>query len=308
MDAFDSNSNRSDIMSSYIILATAIMIASLAIGNTEAGYERLDKYLTKQVANDEVGPNIEAASIWLKEQREKKLSFMSSTPVTDLEKFTALQQVIDDIKCDDTAHEIMRDNERAVGLSTLFAEGKVTRRVDKVILEIFKNHAERCQQVYPNTYREKKQQLSSQQIGRVETIAKLILEHERYVKPKDFPFYTSENLFNHYVKRPFSVDRCLGENLNQAAIVANSKRSINKDRVKEMMMNHLIEPCKLFVSLLGPGLYSPAGFDAKFRHKIDGSNREFYLLWSYFMICKALINHEREVFLDVVMSTNMRAL
>lgn len=145
-------------MMPYIVVAV-LVLASLATGTTQASYGRLNSYLIARVNDDDVGSNIEAASRWLKEQSSRRLPFLSPAPVPDLEKFTALKRVIDDTKCDQAAYEIMRANEDAVGLNRLVTNEMVTRRVDKVMLEIFKNHAERCSTNYPIIWREKKDRL-----------------------------------------------------------------------------------------------------------------------------------------------------
>lgn len=89
-----------------------------------------------------------------------------------MKKFVALKQVIDDTKCDHTAHEILRAN-----IDEADPAGDV-RRADKIILKVRKNHAERCLSVYPAAYLEKKKQLDDTVLRRVKEIGDNIIDYD----------------------------------------------------------------------------------------------------------------------------------
>lgn len=376
-----------------ILQVSVLLVAHLA--HARAGYERIDNYLTNKVNTDAVEPNLEAANRWLGEASCTQLSFLCSTPISDLRKFIALQEVADDTRCDGSTYEVMRKNERAIGLSSLVAEGKAIRRVDKVMLEIFKEHAERCDLVYISTFRKKAPFLGEIMTDRVKAITKRIMHKEKSTKPEGYDFYSAENLFNNYVKQEFSIDRCLGEqmllrtyknhgqqcikvlpinlrgrqidckieagvvelvqrllrkdgftipdrifhqseavfdeyiknsisvsrflagsNVLRDALIINAKEDSNfkylqrapgsehvhKDKIKDLVDQYLIEPCRRYMDNLGPAVFTPARIDALFEVYFDQYNPEFYLSWASFMICKALVENEGIVVTDVTLA------
>lgn len=167
------------MMRSFTILMATLVIASLGTGSTRALYRRINNYLVEKVKSDDVGANLEAASKWLEEQENIKQSFLTRTPIEDLKKFTALQQVVEDTTCDHMAYDIMSANEKAVGSQVLLGSRQTLRRVDKVMLEIFENHAKRCWDVYPVTYRTMKLELDAVLFERAKKLAQTVIEADK---------------------------------------------------------------------------------------------------------------------------------
>lgn len=310
-------------MSSYAFLVASFMVASIAIRNTEAGYDKLNEYLvTKVVDNDEVEANMEAASKWLADQNKVRLKFITRAPIDDLKKFTALQQVIADTRCDRRAYEIMRPNEKAVGLHKKKDYKEVVRRVDKVMLSIFKSHAEKCLSTYRQVYRTKMEQLDEEVRKQVERLAEAIIRANGYTGP----WYVAtdpSNLINRYIRyhltvRSFAgVDKALYRALidntegdpdakytQRVADEQSDKRTIHEGKIKELIGKHLIEPCRLYEAEMGPDVFIPGEFEARVYNKVDNSDRDYYLGWSYFKICRALIADESAVFDEVVGAAN----
>lgn len=381
-------------MLSFFIASVAVLVVA-SLGHAQAGYERIDRYLTSKVDTDQVEPNLEAAASWFEGAGCTQLSFLCSTPISDLRKFTALQEVVDDTRCDGGTYEVMRRNEKAVGLSRLVAEGKVTRRVDKVMLKIFKDHAERCDLFYTSTYWKKTDSLGEILTDRVKTIAKRIISSEKSTKPDSYNVHSAKTLFDDYVRQEFSIDRCLGEqmllrtyknhgqqcikvlpinlkgrqidcrietgvvnlvqrllrkdgftipdriflqsqgvfdeyiknsisvsrflagsNVLRDALVINAREDPDskylqrapasehnhKDKIKDLVHQYLIEPCRIYTDNLGPAVFTPARIDALFNLFIDEYYSEFYLSWASFMICKALVENEGLVVTDVTLA------
>lgn len=304
------------MMRSYNALLATFVVASLASTGIQADYGRINRYLVAHVDTDEVGPNMEAASNWLKEKGGNKLALLSTTPVSGLKQFTALQQVMGSPKCDRTEYEIMLLNESAVDLYDLVFEKRVNRRVDKVMHEIFKDHAEKCHQVYIDEFRSK--ELDSVVVERVTNITETILEKKRFIIPTRI-FYSPQYLFDEYVVQALTIDDCTGLDYLKAAIEFSAKGDpdvkylvripdeltgkavVHVDKIKDLVKKYLIEPCKAFVAELAP-VFVPARFDAKFYNQLDDSNQDYYLSWVSFMICKALTEHEAAVFADVILS------
>lgn len=300
------------------ILVATILIAALSIKSTQAGYRRINDYLIKQVReNDDVSANMEAASRWLKEQESKKTSCFSSVPISSLSKFTALQQVIDDSKCDRTTYEIMRANEEATGRSNLESEEKAFRRVDKVILKIFRAHAERCYKVYPVICREKFKQLDGQIVKQAVDLAKTLTFYDRDFRIPEQRFNQPANLYDRYIRNSISIEPYLGgilkvvlnnnakgdpdlKYLKKTIDERTGKSVINKGKIKDLVQKYMIEPCKMFVENFDSDVFTPARFELRYYTVKEKPSTDFYLTWSFFMICKAVTENDGVVINDII--------
>lgn len=305
-------------MKSHTLSVIAFVVA-VAISDAQARYGRLNSYLIEEVPNDEVDLNLKAARKWLEEQQDMRLSFLSRVPTSDLKKFTALQQVIEDTKCDQTAYDIGRANLEAADLRR-----DSIRRVDKVILKIFEDHARRCMKVYPSRYRAKKAQLDQQLLERIEQIAgtavRLDLFTPRYGRRYTviYPYH----LFSFYIKNRLTARRLPDIiHILETGLAYNSlgdpdvkylqkfqddsgKQVIHRDKIEALIRRHLIEPCQQYEAAMGPDLFIPAEFDVGFHYELD-DDRDYYMSWSYFTICRALTSDKSGV-LDELISTVAR--
>lgn len=302
-------------MRPHIILLAALTINSLVFRSTEASYARLNGYLTQNVYDDNVETNMAAAERWLQEMESSKQSFYVKSPVKNLKRFVALKKVIGDTKCDGEAYEIMRANEEATGLHRLYENGKVVRRVDKVILKIFKDHAVRCSRVYPVTYKQKRQQLDGVTFRRVENLATIVMNADKFVSSsRNIRFNIDSNsLYMRYIKNPPAIQAFARENILYDTMTSTARDDIairdaertddrivkpilNKPKLRSLVKEYLIEPCREFKSRFGQDLFVPARFDARLHHEIDHANVEYYLGWSYFNICRAVLDDEVQLY------------
>lgn len=278
-------------------LLTTLVVALQATSGIEAGYKRLNEYLSKKVPSDEISPNMEAANRWLEEQACSKCSLLRMAPVADLRKFTALQQVIGDTECDYTTYTIMRENEKAIGLLKLKLNGEVSRRVDRVMLDIFNSHAKKCLKVYPAAYRARRPHVSKQVLKRVEIIARAIMEADSHeILPS--------RLWSNWIKHDPSVRYFQPEHIH-AALMANAvddpnqrfaresskdqlgKAVINRDKIRGLVKEHLLEPCWNYMADFSD-IFIPAKFDSRVHFALDNSSVDYYWAWAYFTICQEL--------------------
>lgn len=301
----------------------AFAMVSQAFRCTEAGYQRLNDYLTGKVDTDDVKANLEAAFDWLESPEAVGCSFSLRIPIVDLKRFTSLQQVLKDTKCDRTAYEIMHANEEKVGLHKLIDEGKVSRRIDKVILRIIEIHAQRCARIYPITYRLKRNQLDEVVFQRVKILTTMLMEVDATVLTRHF-HYEPANLFLVYIMHSPSIFRYTGMNILHNALTYSArgdpsmryaykvtdrrtgKEVVCKDKLRDLVKRHLIEPCQRYVNLFGPDLFIPARFEARVHSEIDNYDSLYYLSWSNFMICQALTKNPAAVYNDVIKSVTSK--
>lgn len=190
--------------------------------------------------------------------------------------------------------------------------------IDKVMHEIFKDHAKKCHINYLQKYHSKKLQLDGLVTKQVTNIVNTILD--KSIRPSIRIYKSSKYLFDVYVAQEFSIEDCFGQNYLKGAILNNAKSDpdvehlqeieneltgqgvVHVDKIKELVRKYLIKPCQPFVAELGPDLFIPARLDAKFYYDVEQSNRDYYLDWVGFMICKALVENEAAVQTEVIMS------
>lgn len=313
-------------MNIFIATFAALLVASMIVGGTGASYKELNNYLIEKVNNDEVAANMAAANKWLEEQQNVKQSFLSKSPVGDLKKFTALQQVIDDTKCDRSAYDIMRPNEEAVGLRKLLEDGQVIRRVDKVIYSIFEEHAKKCALVYPVVYRQKRQLLEQSKCAQVERLGQTIMGWDKYFASVRYHayFFEPRGLLDRYIKITRTVRDFANKGVFYEVLLHNAKDDpnfkytqripdehsgkavVHKDQLKELARKHLIEPCQFYVDELGPDVFTPARFELSIYSRPDSRDRDFYLSWSYYQLCRRVVKDERAVY-DYVIASATKA-
>lgn len=286
------------IMRVFVALLTTLVVALEITSGIEARYKRLNDYLSSKVASDEISPNMEAANRWLEEQAGSKCSLLRMAPVEDLRKFIALQQVIDDTECDYSTYTIMSENEKAVELYKLKVNGEISRRVEKVMLDIFENHARKCLKVYPIAYRARRPSLNKLILKRVETIARAVME-------ADIDEIFPSRLWTNWIKHNPSVRYFRSEYIHMA-LMANAegdpnrrftqkverdqigKAAANKDKIRGLVREHLLEPCRTYMTELGD-IFIPAKFDSRAYFVVDNSSVDYYWGWAYFMVCQELV-------------------
>lgn len=306
-------------MQSCIASLVTFVIASVAIDTMEAGYGRINRYLVARVDTDEAEPNMESALEWFNEQKGKRTSFLSTVPMSDLKRFTALQQVMDHAKCNGRDYEILNSNDKAVGLTESVYHERALRRIDKVILEIFKDHARKCYGIYLENYNEKKRALKGPAAEYVVNLAHSILEKNRLKTPINV-YYSSSFLFSRYIARGFKIADATGRDCLRTAIISNAQgdpdvqclqsrldgrdsvKAAHREDIKKLVEKYLIAPCKPFVAELGPDLFTPATLDFKFYHELEQSNRNFYFTWVSFILCRTITENEKLVLADVISS------
>lgn len=294
-----------------IVLLVVIVVNPLTVAITEASYLRLNNYLVQHVKNDSVDSNIEAAVDWLRELEATKHGFFMNILIKHLKRFVDLRRVIGDTRCGHEAYEIMRANEEAVGLHRMNDNKRVERRVDKVMLKIFQEHAEKCSRAYPIEYNTRRGQFNESVFRQVENLATIVINADRFIaSSKRISFNcTPSDLFRRYITNPPTIQAFARENILYDALISNAKTShitekperahervrvsiLNKYEIKELVKELLIEPCLSFKATFGRDLFIPARFDAQVYLDLDHGNTDYFLGWSYFNICKAVTDNE----------------
>lgn len=317
-------------MRSCAIVAAALVIAAVAIGGARADYGAINKYLISKVDSEEVEPNMAAAVGWL--NSVDLLRFVTGVPIKELKDFTSLQQVIDDNTCDGSVDHVLSVNEAVLQKRHAFDldeadRRKPTRRVDKVILKIAYDYAEKCEKVRLSEYLARKEKLDKSVADRVDIITKSVMEGERADEEKS-KFYQPENLLLKYL-REFSPRRLNHHVLKEAlkfnaqgdpdvAHLQNIAGGITKegdraDKIQLLVVKYLLEPCRRYVEGFGPGLFVPArraarvfsiSTDRNLRSSMN--NVSYYLGWSRFAICQTITRNEQLVFRGLLKSVDRK--
>lgn len=316
-------------MKSSTILAAVLVAVLLWNGSADADFlKKLNNYLIANVHDDDAKSNMEAAAKWIQDQESVKQSFFSRTSIEDLKRFAALKEVMDDKKCDHEAYEIEQTNEKAVGLFKKNQNGNLHRRVDKMMLEIFRDHAMECSSVYPYRYPELKKQVDGEAYSNVKYLSELVMDAHRkkLTFPDDRAHFEPDFFFGQYIlNRPnigtFRRADLLHEAVSKLAArdpnnkylfkvedERKGKETIDKDKIKELVRKHLIKPCQQYEAVMGPDLFGPATFDLNIYYLLNEKNQDYYVDWSYYMICRALTKDEEATFADVIKTVSHKFL
>lgn len=293
------------------------MVGSLLANDAEAGFKALNKYLLEKVSDRDIESNMKAAAGWLEELKTTKHSLLSKSPIKDLELFTSLQQVREDTKCDVKAMLTMRDNLLKAGLN-------LVRRVDLVMKQIFIEHAKKCADQYPVIYKARKEQLDKVTYELVSTVAKRVIEADQIVAYRGEgvskeEFYKLKNIINLYAIGRFSITSLDYGHFIRMALKENAKENpnviyldkvpneltgknvVHKDKIKELVKELVIEPCRRYVKDHGQQVFLPARWDGQYYiAEANEANAEFYFDWAFFSICRSAMEHESYVFSDVI--------
>lgn len=232
------------------ILLVSFAIAFTAIDKSEATYGCINQYLIKHVDTDNVAPNMEAASEWL---NERAGSFLSAVLINHLKKFTALQQVVGDTKCDQTSYEIMGENAYEVDLFKLIETDQIGRRVDTVILKILRDHARGCLEVYREKNRTREGQLDETVFGSVEKLSKWIIDVNNFSRTSSPSKILDKYIKNHETIRSFGdIDTMYNllkysaskdaeaKCMRKVADEHTGKRAINKAKLNSLVQRYLL--------------------------------------------------------------------
>lgn len=308
-------------MESYILILVCLGVLSSLTKTVVAYNGLLDNYLVGNVNTEEIGPNMEAATKFIETYKgTRRHAVLSSTQIQEWRTFVALQGIIDNPKCDDSEYELMRANEAIVGLQALKQKEMVNRRVDKIMLRIFKIHSEKCSDVYRKRYRSRKEQVDAVTWDRVLELCSAIMDYDESeaYSSRARKFYTADNVFTRYIRTVPLMDtysnegvfwsalRVSGKNdpnikyIRRVADANTGKLVVHKDKIMQLSDEYLTKPCRKYVDAFKTDLFIPARFDASYYFNIDSTKREYYAAWSIFMICHSMLSTHNVAYDSVI--------
>lgn len=305
-------------MKSHNLLTIAFVIISLVAGIAEARFEEINNYLIKKVRDAEINTNMGAAAEWLSELEASMESLIFSRDlINDLRIFTSLKYILHEpIKCDKTNFEIISNNQLAPG------EFKSSRRVDIVKRSIFLQHAKKCSEIYPSEFRKLKDHIKAEVYERVKNIGVAIKTYDLELEENISELV---DIIHLYVYDDFSLtDSNYGRSLLHALEInarndpnliyakklpdeRSGKLIIHQDKVRLLVQEYLIKPCKEYTILSGTNLFKLVRFDAQYHlPKQDETNSDFYNGWADYSICKSIVESEGAAIRDVIEAITRR--
>lgn len=301
-------------MRSYITLISALVVALLVVEQVDAGYKAINRYLATKLDDYEPGPNMKAAVEWLGWLEGNWRSRVMIGTMMDLKKFTSLQRLMEDPKCDREEFEIMRANHAK-------AELYWVRHIDQVMRKIFLEHAKKCFRVYPSVFKAKQEQFNDTIFEDVRAIGALIIETDKLIgdrRDDEFEncFYDLEHIISYYVLDGFRITRekygYFLRNLikakagGEADFMDKKAQKLTKEstkKIKDLVDKVLVEPCSKYVDAFGRDLFLIADFEEQYNEaEPEEDDVEFYYGWTYFNICRSLIEKKSAVIKDIIAS------
>lgn len=299
-------------MIGHLSLLSVALIATYSPQPGNAKYNRLDKYLTDHVADDNLNANLDAAEAWLGKGR-------ALTPTGDVKQFLTLRELVGNEKCDARSHDIMASIVRDTSLIQSMLDYKDLRRVDRVVQSVFFEQAKACLRALVAKYREKLQALDETQIRGAQVFAKNLMDQTLFEMDLwDYEEPEAETLFTQFIESRISIkgllghERCPrralmdiigkqpdGKYLTAASDERTGKRSADRAKLTELVENHLLAPCRYYVAELGPDVFELAEL-YKTAFKVNKTDRDFYFGWASFKICSLYLRDKYNVANDLI--------
>lgn len=292
---------------------------SVRPGSQVENYIKINDYLVKNADSSDVTTNMAKAIQWLDSIEEKNND--GNGLVEALKQFTALNSITSDINsCNERGYLILLSNDRAIGDSS--SDRAAINRVATIVEQCSLLHAQTCQQVYPPKVQFKLDQMNKENIRRVETFLKFIIQRIRTRKIFYAPSQTE--VINTGIYKQIIMSK---PNLNDEEIARDAYDALinlakdnpehdclndeeARDCFEALAKSYLFEPCEYYVRELGPDVFVPAGYDIekldKNNTKVDGtkSKQGFYLAWARFRICEIIEDDEiQESLIDDMMNS-----
>lgn len=291
-------------------LLTVALVATLGSQPGLAKYNRLDRYLTEHVGDDNVNANLVAAEAWLSKGR-------ALTPTGEVKQFLALKEIIGNEKCDARSHEITANNVRDTNLLQSMEDYKELRRVNRVVQSVFLEQAKTCQTVLVAKYRQKLQDLDRTQINAAQVFAKNLIDQTLFeMNLWDYKEPEAATLFAQFIESKITIKGLLGHERSPRRALMDligrepdgrylspdgrtGRQSVDRVKLVALVENHLIAPCRHYVAEFGPDVFELAEL-YKTAFRVKKTDRDFYFGWASFKICNLYLREKYNIANDLI--------
>lgn len=276
-------------------------ISGLNCWNLQREYFRINKLLTNDEHADHFDAVLERLIVDMKQNE-------SLNSIGAKRLFLTLNLLKKNLQCNSFSYRILTLNHCANN----FRIGELNkgdnwkrnpRPVDVILSEYIYQHANDCQNVYQQRFRETVASMDMQLVTAVEALLDDLIEEtisdkfapnrgksliERYFNIVSSKLKTRLYILPDYVYNKLKV---LAKNDSSAKFLSKTSEyrpglfGVNKLKFSGLYQKYISEPCAYYRNKLGDEIFIPASFDVSFKHNIMEEDVEFYKGWTMFKFC-----------------------
>lgn len=272
-------------------------------------YVDINDYLTKATDSTKFDENMRLAEEWL--EREKARG-VDQTLIEALEQFTEMKSLLH--KCNSEGHYILWRNDQATGdlaREDTSEMDETPERIVGLVRDAALDHAIICLHVFPSRFREIREQIDSPLMDRVDAImdehlasnnslARLFDRGTNEIDPKRVVSGIKSISYNEAARLAYDVIKAYSRTDKNRAYLAKvmdkgqGKSVVHRDKIKQLVVKYLVEPCSFYVKTFGPDVYIPAIYEAEVLqdkyNPLAGPNfNGFVYGWVTYRVCETMV-------------------
>lgn len=312
--------------------ATTNLLKNLLLSSKDKNLVKINEYLTQNVKTDNIEENLQKANELLKLEERKNSLLFNRGFVKALQRFVKLNQIKGDNKCNMNSYSILfENNESSLGGQLHKVASEISQKsMNKLQTIIYKqslDHALECQEVYFREYTKLLSEIDLNLIKKVRVFQDNLFGEFLFNRGKfqdDTPkseLIATMNQLNGLKSK--KVAHIAYDSIEELAhndpdkkylkvVFENKDIVLRSDKVKELFVKYLIEPCEYFTKefdkIFVPYEYDrlmlePAKRQQQQQQTLGGKSEEelkFFVTLSRHKLCKLLVENERTVLLENV--------
>lgn len=295
-------------MHQVLFALCVILSCNVSFGKSDTAkeLEKINENLVKTVPySEELNKNINALKQLF--NGESKVNVFNMEYRKTLEKLNYLVEN----KCDKTTVDYFELIDASLHFES--REKEPIKRISKVVKQLLSKHAKNCQKVYPELFHSKTADLDHEKNRYVDTLLDSLYNVDgkfdwRTQRPRDlFEYYIKGAIiWSHHMKGVLKAlqtdlsDDSASEYIKAIEDEVAGKKAVNEEKLRGIYNLYLLEPCRHYVSVLGPEVFVPAQYDGSLYHEVDEEEGDYYKSWFKYRICKQLLVDESFVFEHLV--------
>lgn len=287
-------------------------------------YWKINDLLAENVDSENVAENVEWLWQWLEVEEQKGDQAANQSLLKALRTLIKLGQLNDlSNMCNMDSYSLLVATNRASGgrVHKLASElPESLTRLEQIVYKQSLNHAIECQKVYPRKYEKLFHELDPNQVRKVRLFQDNLLSEFLFARgklqdgtPKSDIIHTISQFKSLRGEKTAhiaydTIEELAHDNPDRKylkLVLEHHNVLLRSDKLKELFVEYLVEPCKYFVSELDQ-LFVPYNYDLlmlepeqKFEPKCE-QEFKFFLTLSRYNLCKLLLDHDQHQLLENV--------
>lgn len=285
---------------------------------------KINEYLTQNIETDDVEENLQKVNDLLEAEKKRK-SFLNVGFIRALERFVKLSEIKGANKCSMNSYSILFENNEALNDRVHKPDNVSTKsltRVESIIYNKSLYHAIECQKTYPREYVKLMSEMDKNRIKKLHLFQDNLFSKFLFNEGKlqdDTPKSEVLEVMNQVNSlKSKKIARIAYDAIEELAhndpdrkylklVFENNNVLLRTDKVKELFLKYLIEPCEYFIRELDK-IFVPYNYD-KLMLKPEQTYQPkceqdfmFFISLSRHKLCKLLVEDDQSILLENVIA------